>query len=64
MRYTNLDHGRIPHKIPPHQGPGMGGGGGTLIFSYMRRLGHVLGLKILNFNIFWGFRKMNVFGGV
>ena len=41
----------------------MGVGEGTLIFSYMRRLGHVLGFKILNFNIFGGFRKMNIFGG-
>ena len=31
-----------------------GGGGGTLIFSYIRRLGVIfLGFKILNFNI-WG----------
>ena len=47
------------------------GGGGTLIFSYIRRLGPFLGLKILNFNIFLlsfflgggGFRKMNIFWG-
>ena len=34
--------------------------GGTLIFSYMRELGHFLGLKILYFNIiifFFGFQK-------
>ena len=23
--------------------------------------GHFLGYKILNFNVFWGFRKMNIF---
>ena len=31
--------------------------GGTLIFSYIRRLGPFLGFKILNFDIFWGFQK-------
>ena len=34
-----------------------GGGGGTLIFSHIRRLGLFWGFKILNFNIFWGFQK-------
>ena len=29
-------------------------GGGTLIFSYIRRLGSFLGFKILNFNFFFG----------
>ena len=35
------------------------GGGGTLIFSYRRRLGTFFfwGFKILNFNIFGGFQK-------
>ena len=37
----------------------------TLIFSYIRRLGHFLGFKILNFNIFGVFqKKMNIFGGM
>ena len=36
-------------------GAPMGGGGGTLIFSYIGS-GHFLGLKILNFNIFRVFR--------
>ena len=36
-----------------------GGGGGTLIFSNIRRLG----FKILNFNIFGGFQKYHFFGG-
>ena len=31
--------------------PREGGGGGTLIFSYIRRLGSFFGFKILNFNI-------------
>ena len=38
--------------------------GGTLIVSYIRRLGSSLGFKILNFNIVWVFRKMNIFGGM
>ena len=41
-----------------------GEGGGTLIFSYIRRLGTFFGFKILNFNIFLGFRKMNIFFGM
>ena len=36
------------------------GGGGTQIFSYKHTY---FWLKILKFNIFWGFRKMNRFGG-
>ena len=40
------------------------GGGGTLIFLHIRRLGLFFGFKILNFNIFWGFsEKMNIFLG-
>ena len=38
-----------------------GGGGGTLIFLYIRRLGPFFGLKIFNFNIFGGFSE--IFGG-
>ena len=34
-----------------------GGGGGTLIFLYIRRLGLFFGSKNLNFNIFMGFQK-------
>ena len=42
------------------------GGGGTLIFSHIRRLGLFFGFKILNFNIFWGFQKNDfvIFFGV
>ena len=36
--------------------------GGTLIFSHLRMLGLFFGFKILNFNIFWVFRK-NIFLG-
>ena len=47
-----------------HCNPG-GWGGGTLIFSYIRRLGSFFGFKILKFNIFGGgFRKMNIFWGL
>ena len=41
-----------------------GGGGGTLIFSCIRRLGSFFLVKILNFNIFWVFRKIDIFLGV
>ena len=37
---------------------------GTLIFSHIRFSGHFWGFKILNFNIFAGFQKMNIFGGI
>ena len=37
--------------------PQGGGGGGTLIFSHIRRLGPFFGFKILNFNIFFGFSE-------
>ena len=40
------------------------GGGGTLIFSHIRRLGTFFGFKILNFNIFWGLQKNEYFLGV
>ena len=40
--------------------------GGTLIFSYIRRLGAgpFLAFKILNFNIFEGFQKNEYFWGM
>ena len=41
-------------------------GGGTLIFSYILRLGSFFfggGVKILNFNIFGGFQKYEYFWG-
>ena len=34
-----------------------GGGGGTLIFSYIRRLGSFFLFKILDSTFFWIFRK-------
>ena len=42
-------------------GGGGRGGEGTLIFSYIRRLGSFFLLKILNFNIFGGFSEKNIF---
>ena len=42
---------------------GVGGEGGTQIFSFIRRLDHFLGFKILNFNIFGGFQKNEYFLG-
>ena len=39
------------------------GGGGTLIFSHIRRLGLFFGFKTLNFNIFGGFQKNEYFWG-
>ena len=39
---------------------GEGGGGGTLIFSYIQRLRYFL-FNILNFNIFGGFQKTEYF---
>ena len=39
-------------------------GGGTLIFSHIRRLGLFLGVQNSQFQYFFGvFRKMNIFGG-
>ena len=40
------------------------GGGGTLIFSHIRRRRPFFGFKILNFNIFLGFQKNEYFLGV
>ena len=48
---------------PTHNPGGVGGGGGTLIFSYIRRLGSFFGVKILNSNIFGGFQKNKYFLG-
>ena len=50
----------------PGTGGGGGGGGGALIFSYKRRLAFFFfgGVKILNFNILGGFRKINIFRGM
>ena len=46
-----------------HVTPG-GEGGGSLIFSYIRRLGPFIGVKILNnlFIIFGGLHKNEIFG--
>ena len=44
------------------QSRGGGGGGGHSDIPYIRRLRSFFGFKILNFNIFWLFKKMNIFG--
>ena len=44
-------------------GKSPGGGGGTLTFTYIRRLGSLFWVQILNFNIFWGFQKNKYFLG-
>ena len=41
-----------------------GWGGGTLIFSYIYRLGSFFWFQILNLTIFGVFRKMNIFWGM
>ena len=46
-------------RMPP---PGVGGG--TLIFSYKRRLGSFFWVQNFEFQYFWGFRKMNIFWGM
>ena len=40
------------------------GGGGTLIFSYTRRLRPFLGVQKFNFSMFWGFQRNEYFGGM
>ena len=39
------------------------GGGGTLIFSYIRRLGSFFGVQNFEFQYFWGFQKNEYFLG-
>ena len=42
-----------------------GGGGDTLIFSYIRRPGLFIGVQNFEFQYFGGvFRKQNIFGGM
>ena len=40
-----------------------GGGGGTLIFSHIRRLGLFLGVQNSEFQYFWGFSDYFFFWG-
>ena len=40
-----------------------GGGGCSLIFSHIRRLGLFFGVQNSEFQYFWGFQKNNIFGG-
>ena len=40
------------------------GGGGTLIFSHIRRLGSFFGVQSFEFQYFWGFSEKLIFFGV
>ena len=42
---------------------GWGGGGGTLIFSYIRWLGSLFGVQNFEFQYFWGFLEKKMGGG-
>ena len=42
----------------------LGGGGGTLVFSHIHRLGLFFGVQNSEFQYFLVFRKMNIFGGM
>ena len=44
-------------------GGSQGGGGGTLKFSYIRRLGSFLGVQNFEFQYFWGFSEKIIFLG-
>ena len=52
-----------PNPTPTHPTHNPRGGGGTLIFSYILRLGSFFGVKILNYNNFGGFQKNKYFLG-
>ena len=43
--------------------PRLGGGVGTLIFSYMRRVGLFFRIQNFEFQYFWGFQKTEYFIG-
>ena len=45
-------------------GLGLWEAGGTLLFYIHISMADYFGLKILNFEFLWGFRKMNIFGGM
>ena len=40
------------------------GGGGVLLYFHIYGSDQIMGFKNLNFNIFGGFRKRNIFGGM
>ena len=62
----DLDYWAFWHSFSMQaRGGSQGGGGGTLIFSYIRRLGfYFFGFKFLNFNIFGVFQKSEYFLGM
>ena len=56
---------RIHHKCESREKNPRRGGGGTLIFLYIRRLGSFFGgFKILIFKFLGVFRKINIFWGM
>ena len=56
--FTQLGYNEPAHEILVLSYPREGGGegGGTVIFSYIRRIGPFLGFKNLNFNSFGVFQ--------
>ena len=52
----------LPNPIPTHPTHNPRGGGYSDIF--IRRLGSIFGVKILNYNNFWGLQKNKYFFGV
>ena len=62
-RWMRTGQQRIIRFQPGFSPPGWGGGGGTLIFSYIRRLGNFFWFNIVNFNTFGGFQKNKYFLG-
>ena len=72
MNMTRKCHNHIPQRnllhheeeTLEHRQINRGGGGGTLIFSFIRRLGSFFWSKILNFNILLGFQKNDFLGGM
>ena len=59
---SNLRYERSPsNMISESQG---GGGFGTLIFSYIRRLGPFFGVQNFEFQYFFGFLEKLIFFGV
>ena len=54
---------QMVHFVTEKQNEGQPpGGGGTLTFSYIHRLGPFFEFKILNFNILGGFKKITFWG--
>ena len=63
MPPVNLQPATLPSQVYHSTTEPQRPGGGTLIFSYIHRLGPFFGGRILNFNIFGGFQKNEYFFG-